>query len=321
MAAAAVVRAVYAEHGFTWDAGGYHADLEDVTASYLSFFVAELDGTIVGTAGLSRRGSLERLYMLSSGRGKGVGGVLLRAVIEDARKRGFVRLEIWTDKVLTDAHRLYERFGAYRSTALVVPGRSDRVGRGTGRGRRSRGTRGDRRRDRARPSHRQLRPRQRLPRPSLPWARRRRGAGAPAGRGALGAPLARAGADPGAAVERAPLRAPRRRRGPPRRRPGESRAPLNPCVGTTQALRSLRRRRSRTPCASRADDRVWHGPYDLVHDLEGTVEGAGSLSGVLVWLVNTAASAVIGLAVGLLVTVIAERIKAKNDHEGVAVAT
>lgn len=113
-AAAAVVRAVYAEHGFTWDAGGYHADLEDVTASYLSFFVAELDRTIVGTAGLSRRGSLERLYMLSSGRGKGVGGALLRAVIEDARERGFVRLEIWTDKVLTDAHRLYERFGAYR---------------------------------------------------------------------------------------------------------------------------------------------------------------------------------------------------------------
>lgn len=69
------------------------------------------------------------------------------------------------------------------------------------------------------------------------------------------------------------------------------------------------------------DELGWHGPYDLVHDLEGTVEGAGSLSGVLVWLVNTAASAVIGLAVGLLVTVIAGRIKAKKDHEGVAVAT
>jgi len=118
-AAAAVVRAVYAEYGFTWDAGGHHADLEDVAASYLSFFVAELDGTIVGTAGLSRRGSLERLYLLSSGRGKGVGGALLRAVIEDARERGFARLEIWTDKILTDGHRLYERFGAYRDGERV----------------------------------------------------------------------------------------------------------------------------------------------------------------------------------------------------------
>ena len=33
-AAAAVVRAVFAEHDFTWDAGGYHADLEDVEASF-----------------------------------------------------------------------------------------------------------------------------------------------------------------------------------------------------------------------------------------------------------------------------------------------
>src|SRR3546814_11707613 len=51
----------------------------------------------------------------------------------------------------------------------------------------------------------------------------------------------------------------------------------------------------------------WDAPYDIVHDLEGLVDDAGGASGVLTWLVNTAASAVIGLAVGLPVTTIVAR--------------
>jgi predicted DNA repair protein MutK len=57
-----------------------------------------------------------------------------------------------------------------------------------------------------------------------------------------------------------------------------------------------------------ADELGWHGPYDLVHDLEEAVHDTGALSGVLEWLVNTAASAVLGLAVGLLVTVVVARV-------------
>ncbi len=49
------------------------------------------------------------------------------------------------------------------------------------------------------------------------------------------------------------------------------------------------------------DELGWHVPYDLVHDLEEAVHDAGA-SGVLEWLVNTAASAVVGLAVGIAVT-------------------
>lgn len=76
-AAAAVVRAVYDEFGFTWDEAGYHADLRDVGASYAAFYVAERDSEIVGTAGLSERGSLERLYVLPAARGDGTGSALL----------------------------------------------------------------------------------------------------------------------------------------------------------------------------------------------------------------------------------------------------
>ena len=118
-AAAAVVRAVYDEYGFTWDEGGYHADLDDVESSYAAFFVAEREGRIVGTAALTGRGSLERLYVLPEARGSGAGSALLDAVVGEARRQGHARLEIWTDKVLTDAHRLYERAGARRAGERV----------------------------------------------------------------------------------------------------------------------------------------------------------------------------------------------------------
>lgn len=111
-AAMAVVKAVYDEYAFTWDERGYHADLRDVEASYAAFFVAELDGRIIGTAGLSKRGSLERFYVLPDARGRGVGSGLLSAVADEARRRGHRRLEIWSDKRFEDAHRLYERHGA-----------------------------------------------------------------------------------------------------------------------------------------------------------------------------------------------------------------
>ena len=111
-AAAAVVRAVYDEYGFTWDADDYHADLLDVEAAYAAFYVAESDGRIVGTAGLSREGSLERFYVLPQARGAGAGTALLAAVADEARRLGHTQLEIWSDKRFEGAHRLYTRNGA-----------------------------------------------------------------------------------------------------------------------------------------------------------------------------------------------------------------
>ena len=53
-----------------------------------------------------------------------------------------------------------------------------------------------------------------------------------------------------------------------------------------------------------ADELGWHAPYDMVHRLEEAVRTSGAISGVLEWIVNTAASAVVGLAIGLLVTAV-----------------
>jgi hypothetical protein len=52
------------------------------------------------------------------------------------------------------------------------------------------------------------------------------------------------------------------------------------------------------------DELGWHGPHEVVHDLEHTVHDTGAVSGVLEWIVNTAASAVVGLTVGLALTAI-----------------
>ena len=43
---------------------------------------------------------------------------------------------------------------------------------------------------------------------------------------------------------------------------------------------------------------VWHGPYDLLHAITHLVEAAGP---VVVWVVDTAVSAVFGLVAGLVI--------------------
>ena len=111
-AAAAIVRAVYDEFGFTWDPAGYHADLRDVEAAYDAFFVAETDGRIVGTAGLTSHGVAGAALRAGGGARKGAGSALLAAVAGGGAPPRSRPLEIWSDKRFTDAHRLYERHGA-----------------------------------------------------------------------------------------------------------------------------------------------------------------------------------------------------------------
>lgn len=134
-----VVKAVFDEYGFTWDEDDYHADLYDLDTHYLKaghgFWVAEVDGQVVGTAaihvypslpgeagraieheGAQRAAgtdcSLERLYVHPDGRRKGIGYALTLKTIEEAKSQGRKAMEIWSDKRFVDAHRLYHRLGA-----------------------------------------------------------------------------------------------------------------------------------------------------------------------------------------------------------------
>ncbi|MDA3037952.1 MAG: DUF808 domain-containing protein [Actinomycetota bacterium] len=56
----------------------------------------------------------------------------------------------------------------------------------------------------------------------------------------------------------------------------------------------------------------WDAPYDFVHWLEESVHGVGGFGGVLAWIVNTLASAVLGVAVGFLVIAVVARLPFLN---------
>ena len=135
-----VIKAVYDEFGFLWDAEGYHADLYDIQTHYLDhgtpFWVAEVDGVVMGTVGLElfpaipgepgtvsvvdgvRRVAgtqcgLERLYVHANARMVGVGTALMQITLAEAARRGCTGMEIWSDKEFEESHKLYRRIGAH----------------------------------------------------------------------------------------------------------------------------------------------------------------------------------------------------------------
>jgi uncharacterized protein len=57
-----------------------------------------------------------------------------------------------------------------------------------------------------------------------------------------------------------------------------------------------------------ADELGWHGPYKLVHKMEDAVHDVAAIGGVLAWVVNTIASAIIGLIVGFLIVTVVARL-------------
>jgi len=62
----------------------------------------------------------------------------------------------------------------------------------------------------------------------------------------------------------------------------------------------------------------WHGPYDLLHTVTHAIEGAGP---VVVWVTDTAISAVVGLALGLVIIgimMVISRVVKKKEPESVA---
>jgi len=117
--AVAVVRAVHDEYGFTWEAGGYHADLYDVPGHYLApggMFQVMVEGPrVIGTVGViphdARECELHRMYLHPDCRGRRLGQRLLDAALNWARSTGRTRMVLWSDVKLTHAHALYRANG------------------------------------------------------------------------------------------------------------------------------------------------------------------------------------------------------------------
>ena len=84
-------------------------------------YVAEMEGSVVGTFHLtfirqvSNRGRLiaqvESVAVAKSARSRGAGTAMMKWAIDEAERRGCLRVQLTTNVARVDAHRFYERLG------------------------------------------------------------------------------------------------------------------------------------------------------------------------------------------------------------------
>lgn len=80
-------------------------------------WIAELDGQNVGHVFLvkhpaePRTAKLRLLFVEPSARGKGIGDALVMECLRFARSAGYRKVVLWTQSILTAAHRIYQRAG------------------------------------------------------------------------------------------------------------------------------------------------------------------------------------------------------------------
>ena len=113
--------AVYAEE-FGWD-GSYEALVARIVADYVdnrdpdteAAWIAEVDGAPAGCVFCVRENAttarLRLLLVEPWARGLGIGGRLVEEVLRFARLAGYAEITLWTNDVLADARRIYQRAG------------------------------------------------------------------------------------------------------------------------------------------------------------------------------------------------------------------
>ena len=102
---------------------GYDPDLDDLWAHHLEFLVSVLDGATVATGGLKLEDEktvrVRRLSVAPIARGRGLGSLILNALLLEARGRGFARAVLETGANWHSAIALYERAGFERVNSSV----------------------------------------------------------------------------------------------------------------------------------------------------------------------------------------------------------
>jgi DNA-binding MarR family transcriptional regulator/GNAT superfamily N-acetyltransferase len=107
---------------YGWN-GEYEALVCEIGAAFIRNFrqgkefcwIAELNGARAGAVFLVHRSDeeaqLRLLHVERSARGHGIGSKLAAECVATARKAGYRRMVLWTNDVLADARRIYERAG------------------------------------------------------------------------------------------------------------------------------------------------------------------------------------------------------------------
>ncbi len=120
----AIIESVYKDYNYKMDFEHFDSDLADIDTTYREhggeFWVAEQGGTVLGCVGIIPHESdcceLKRLYVARSSRRRGIGTRLLSTARGWAITRGFRRMILWSDVLLTAAHELYTKSG-FRATS------------------------------------------------------------------------------------------------------------------------------------------------------------------------------------------------------------
>lgn len=112
-------------------------DLDDIPGVYQqgrgNFWVAEIDGRIVGTIGLldlgDRQAALRKMFVAAAWRGRshGVAQRLLDALLDWAQAQGVDEVCLGTTDRFVAAHRFYERNGFRSIDAAALPARFPRM--------------------------------------------------------------------------------------------------------------------------------------------------------------------------------------------------
>jgi len=91
-----------------------------IDEKYVTKFIAEENGKTVGRAFLyliyndlhkEPYGLLEDVFVDEVYRGKGVGTLLIKAIIEEAKARRCVKIRFTSRRIREDAHKWYEKLG------------------------------------------------------------------------------------------------------------------------------------------------------------------------------------------------------------------
>lgn len=128
---AAIIRAVMPEFG----AGGPGFAIHDPEVDFMSrayaaprchYLVLDLEGRLLGGGGVAPleggdadTAELRKMYFLPEARGHGLGELLARAVLDEARAFGFRRCYLETLTGMDAAQRLYARLGFVRRNSAL----------------------------------------------------------------------------------------------------------------------------------------------------------------------------------------------------------
>ena len=120
-AVAALIRHSLEKEGLAIKGTAYFDPYLDNLAGYYrssprsAYFVVEDNQMIVGVGGFvpvsEETAELQKLYVHRAYRGKGIAGLLLRHIFQEAKKEGFAKLYLESSHVLKQALKVYEHFG------------------------------------------------------------------------------------------------------------------------------------------------------------------------------------------------------------------